>query len=181
MKYIQVILFFLIFNYGFSQNKQIVGDAVFWYKYAKELEHKIELTDFEKSKNDFSFRFRNNGQVVEIVKDSTNISGSVTNYIYYRRKEKSERKTLFKKEFLSEAQAQNIYDIVQIADILNLPSDEEIKNWGRGRDGKTYNVEYSDTIKYSIKSYWEPSSQEDIAVAVKISDFIDIISDTIAS
>ena len=124
MKYIQVILFFLIFNYGFSQNKQIVGDTVFWYKYAKELEHKIELTDFEKSKNDFSFRFRNYGQVVEIIKDSTKISGSLTNYIYYRRKENSERKTLFKKEFLSVAQAQNIYDIVQRADILNLPSDE---------------------------------------------------------
>lgn len=179
MKYIQVILFFLIFNYGFSQNKQIVGDTVFWYKYAKELEHKIELTDFEKSKNDFSFRFRNNGQVVEIVKDSTKISGSLTNYIYYRRKENSERKTLFKKEFLSEAQAKNIYDIIQNAEILELPSDKDIKNWGRGRDGKTYNVEYSDTIKYSIKSYWEPSSQEDIAVAVKISDFIDIISDTL--
>ena len=103
MKHLQVIIFFLFFYYTFSQNKQIVGDTAYWYKYAKELEEKIELTDFEKTTSKFSFRFRNYGQVVEIIKDSTNISGSVTNYLYYRRKENSERKTLFRKEFLSEA------------------------------------------------------------------------------
>lgn len=178
MKYIQVILFFLIFNYGFSQNKQIVGDTVFWYKYAKELEHKIELTDFEKSKNDFSFRFRNNGQVVEIVKDSTNISGSVTNYIYYRRKEKSERKTLFKKEFLSEAQAQNIYDIVQNAEILELPSDKDIKNWSQGFDGITYIFECADKSTYTFKNYWTPEIQK-VPEAIKINKFVKNISDTL--
>lgn len=178
MKYIQVILFFLIFNYGFSQNKQIVGDTVFWYKYAKELEHKIELTDFEKSKNDFSFRFRNYGQVVEIIKDSTKISGSLTNYIYYRRKENSERKTLFKKEFLSVAQAQNIYDIVQRADILNLPSDEDIKNWSQGFDGITYIFECADKSTYTFKNYWTPEIQK-VSEAIKINKFVKNISDTL--
>lgn len=178
MKYIQVILFFLIFNYGFSQNKQIVGDTVFWYKYAKELEHKIELTDFEKSKNDFSFRFRNYGQVVEIIKDSTNISGSVTNYIYYRRKEKSERKTLFKKEFLSEAQAKNIYDIIQNAEILELPSDKDIKNWSQGFDGITYIFECADKSTYTFKNYWTPEIQK-VPEAIKINKFVKNISDTL--
>lgn len=178
MKYIQVILFFLIFNYGFSQNKQIVGDTVFWYKYAKELEHKIELTDFEKSKNDFSFRFRNNGQVVEIIKDSTKISGSLTNYIYFRRRSNDDRKILHNKEFLSVAQAQNIYDIVQRAEILELPSDKDIKNWSQGFDGITYIFECADKSTYTFKNYWTPEIQK-VPEAIKINKFVKNISDTL--
>lgn len=178
MKYIQVILIFLIFNYGFSQNKQIVGDTVFWYKYAKELEHKIELTDLEKSKNDFSFRFRNYGQVVEIIKDSTKISGSLTNYIYYRRRSNDDRKILHKKEILSVAQAQNIYDIIQNAEILAMPSDNEIKNWSQGFDGIVYIFEYADKSTYSFKNYWTPEIQK-VPEAIKIQKFVKNISDTL--
>lgn len=176
MKYLIVI--FLICKIGYSQNKQIVGDTVYWYKYAKELEEKIELTDFEKSKNDFVFRFRNYGQVVEIIKDSTNISGSVTNYIYYKRKENSERKTLFKKEFLSVEQAKNIYEIIQKTEVLALPSDKEIKNWSQGFDGITYIFECSDKSVYSFKNYWSPDSPE-IPEAVRIQKFISILSDSL--
>lgn len=178
MKHTYLIIFFLSFIYSFSQNKQIVGDTVYWYKYAKELEEKLELTDFEKTTNEFSFRFRNYGQVVEIIKDSTNISGSVTNYIYYRMKEKSERKTLFKKEFLSEAQAKNIYEIVQNAEVLELPSDKDIKNWSQGADGSIYILEYVDKSTYSFKNYWTPEIQK-IPEALKLSKFVKNISDTL--
>ncbi|MEG0917554.1 MAG: hypothetical protein RSF68_11130 [Myroides sp.] len=154
-----------------------MGDTVYWYKYVKELEEELELTDFEKSKNDFVFRFSNHGQIVEIIKENTLFSGTIINYIYYSKREKSKRKVLFNKIFLSAEKTEQIYNSVQRADVLNLPSDVEIKNWGRGRDGRTYIVEYSDTIKYSIKSYWEPFSQEEIPAAFKVSDFIDIISD----
>lgn len=176
MKHLIIIL--LISKIGYSQNKQIVGDTVYWYKYAKELEEKIELTDFEKRTNEFSFRFRNYGQVVEIIKDSTNISGSVTNYIYYRKKEKSERKTLFKKEFLSEIQAKNIYEIVQNAEVLELPSDKDIKNWSQGFDGITYIFERADKSTYSFKNYWSPHSRE-IPEAVRIQKFINVLKDTL--
>jgi len=176
MKYLIIIL--LISKIGYSQNKQIVGDTVYWYKYAKGLEEELELTDFEKSKNDFVFRFRNYGQVVEIFKDSTNILGSVTNYIYYRRKENSERKTLFKKEFLSAEQAKNIYEIIQKTEILALPSDKEIKNWSQGFDGITYIFECADKSVYSFKNYWSPHSRE-IPEAVRIQKFISILSDSL--
>ena len=176
MKHLIIIL--LICKIGYSQNKQIVGHTVYWYKYAKGLEEELELIDFEKSKNDFVFRFRNYGQVVEIIKDSTNILGSVTNYIYYRRKENSERKTLFKKEFLSAEQAKNIYEIIQKTEILALPSDKEIKNWSQGFDGITYIFECADKSVYSFKNYWSPHSRE-IPEAVRIQKFISILSDSL--
>ncbi|SEH95309.1 hypothetical protein SAMN02927937_02348 [Paenimyroides aquimaris] len=155
-----------------------MGDTAYWYKYAKELEEKIELTDFEKTTSKFSFRFRNYGQVVEIIKDSTNISGSVTNYLYYRRKENSERKTLFRKEFLSEAQAKNIYEIVQNAEISELPSDKDIKNWSQGFDGITYIFECADKSTYSFKNYWSPEGQK-IPEAARIQKFINVLKDTL--
>lgn len=173
-----LIIIFLICKIGYSQNKQIVGDTVYWYKYAKELEEELELTDFEKTTNEFSFRFRNYGQVVEIIKDSTKISGSVTNYIYYRKKEKSERKTLLKKEFLSEAQAKNIYDVIQGAEVLELPSDKDIKNWSQGFDGITYIFERADKSTFSFKNYWTPEIQK-IPEALKLSKFVKNISDTL--
>lgn len=176
MKHTYLIIFFLSFIYSFSQNKQIVGDTVYWYNQRKPFLKELNLKDFEKTTNEFSFRFSNHGQIVEIIKENKLFSGTITNYIYYSKREKSKRKVLFNKIFLSSEKTEQIYNTVQRADILNLPSDEEIKNWGRGRDGRTYNVEYSDTIKYSIKSYWEPSSQKDISVALRVSDFIDIIS-----
>jgi len=174
-----LIIIFLICKIGYSQNKEIVGDTVYWYNKRKQLTRELDLKDFEKTTNEFSFRFSNHGQIVEIIKEDKLFSGTITNYIYYSKREKSKRKVLFNKTFLSSEKTEQIYNTVQRGGILNLPSDEEIKNWGRGRDGRTYNVEYSDTIKYSIKSYWEPSSQEDIPVALKVSDFIDIISNTL--
>lgn len=178
MKHTYLIIFFLSFIYSFSQNKQIVGDTVYWYKYAKELEGELKLTDFEKSKNDFVFRFRNYGQVVEFIKDSTNISGSVTNYIYYRRKENSERKTLFKKEFLSVEQAKNIYEIIQNTEVLALPSDKDIKNWSQGFDGITYIFECADKLTYSFKNYWTPEIQE-VPEALEINTFVKNITDSL--
>ena len=180
MKQLQIILITIfLFQYGYAQNKQIEGDTIYWYKRSKGFNNKLGLIDLEKSTNEFSFRFGNQGQKIEITKDSTKFSGMITNYIYYSRRENSDEKTLFNKEPLSSEQASAIYNLIQEAEILNLPSDSEIENWGWGRDGLTYSIEYSDKTKYSVKRYWSPSSQKDVPVALKVSSFIDILSDTL--
>lgn len=179
MKHIYLLLFFLFFNYSFSQNKQIVGDTAYWYKNAKEFENEIQLTNFEESKSDFAFRFRNQGQILEIIKDdSTKISGTITNYIYYRRRSRDDRKILYNKEILSVEQAQNIYEIVQNTEILAMPSEKEIKNWSQGFDGIIYILEYADKSTYSFKNYWTPEIQK-IPEALKLNKFVKNISDTL--
>src|SRR5690606_9183706 len=87
------------------------------------------LTDFEQSKNDFAFRFRNYGQVVEIMKDSTSFSGTITNYVYYRKKRGVDSKTLFNKENISTEQAKQVYNLIKDTQILDLPSDKDINGW----------------------------------------------------
>src|SRR5690606_23466244 len=121
---------------------------------------------------------KNLGQVVEIIKDSTNISGSLTNYIYYKRKENRERKTLYKKQILSVKQAENIYDIIHTAEILELLSDNKIADWSLGGHGTPYIFEYSDKSTYTFKNYWAPEIQK-VPEAFKIGKFVKNIYDTL--
>ena len=179
MKQLQIIFIILLSaQFGFSQNKQIEGDTVFLYKYVKELENEIQLTDFEKSKNDFAFRFRNYGQVVEIMKDSTSFSGTITNYVYYREKRGTDFKTLLNKKNISTEQAKQVYNLIKDTQISELPSDKDIKGWQQGFDGTIYILEYADKSTYSFKNYWSPNGQK-IPEAKKFQNFIDALSDTL--
>src|SRR5690606_27856921 len=177
MKQLQIIFIILLsVQFGFSQNKQIEGDTIYWYKYAKELENEIQLNDFEQSKNDFVFRFRNYGQVVEIMKDSTSFSGTITNYVYYRKKRGTDSKTLFNKENISTEQAKQVYNLIKDTQILDLPSDKDINGWQQGTDGTIYILEYADKSTYSFKHYWSPHIQE-VPEAKKFQNFIAALSD----
>ena len=109
-----------MFQATFSQTKEIKGDTDFWYKKNLELQQALDLKDFEKSSDEFNFRFRNHGQ-----------AGKLSN-----------------KVILSPKQAENIYIIVQSSKILNLPSDKHIENWSHGMDGITYIIEHSDKESY---------------------------------
>ena len=66
------MLFLLSFETTFSQMKEIKGDTAYWYKENFELQKTLELKDLEKSSDEFNFRFRNYGQVIEISKDQLN-------------------------------------------------------------------------------------------------------------
>ena len=161
-----------------SQTKVIEGDTIYWFKGNRELLKTLELKDFEKSTDEFNFRFRNHGQVIEITKDSFVINGTITNYIY-RDKTNNKRKILSNKITLSVEQAKNIYNIIQNSEILNLQSDNKIENWKRGADGITYIIEHSDKKNYWFKHYWTPSTQDSIPEALIVSNLIKSLSDTL--
>jgi hypothetical protein len=85
MKKLQIVLILtlLSFQIAFCQIKKLEGDTSYWFKSTKEFQKTLNLKDFEKSSDEFNFRFRNHGQVVEITKDSSGINGNITNYIYH--------------------------------------------------------------------------------------------------
>ena len=173
-----ILLFLLSFQITFSQTKEIKGDTVYWFKRNKELQKTLELKNFEKSTDDFNFRFWNHGQVIEITKDSSAISGIITNYIYHTKK-KNKSETLSNKIILSSEQAKNVYNIIQNSEILNLQSDNEIEDWKQGVDGITYIIEYSDKENYWFKNYWTPSVQDSIPEALIVLNLVESLSDTL--
>ena len=152
--HIITVLLLLSFQTIFSQTKEIKGDTIFWYKGNLELQNKLDLKDFEKSPDEFNFRFRNHGQVIEISKDSSRYSGTITNFIYHTKKaNKNKTEILSNKIILAPNQVEDIYNIVQKSKILDLPSDKNIENWSLGMDGITYIIEHSNKENYWLKNY----------------------------
>ncbi|MES2862966.1 MAG: hypothetical protein V4666_02515 [Bacteroidota bacterium] len=175
MNKLQIITVLLLLSFltAFSQTKQIKGDTIFWYKRNIELLKTLELKDFEKSSNEFNFRFSNHGQVIEISKDSSEYKGIITNYIYhYKKANRNKVETLSNKIILSSKQAEEIYNIVHNSEILELPSDKYIKNWQHGADGTTYIIEHTDKYNYWFKNYWTPSSQDSIPEAQVVENLV---------
>ena len=174
------ILFLLYCQTALSQTKKIEGDTAYWFNLNKEFQRTLDLKDLQKSTNEFNFRFRNHGQVIAITKDSSSISGNITNYIYHTKKpNRVKTETLSNKISLSPEQAKNIYEIIQNSKILNLPSDNKIENWKKGMDGITYVIEHSDKKTYWLKSYWTPSAQNSIPEALIILNFTEKLSESL--
>lgn len=131
------------------------------------------LKDFQKSTDEFNFRFWRNGQVIEITKDSSTINGVITNYIFHTKNtDRNKKETLTSKMFLSSEQIEKIYTLIKVSGILNLPSDENIENWNNGNDGIAYVIEQADKNNYWLKSYWSPSSQDSIPEALIVLNVI---------
>ncbi|SFC03006.1 hypothetical protein SAMN04487907_1022 [Zunongwangia mangrovi] len=170
----------MLFQTIFAQTKEIKGDTAFWYRRNIQLQKILDLKNFEKSQDAFNFRFWNHGQIVEISKDSSEINGSIVNYIYYTKKpNKSKKDTLTSKILLTSQQSKIIYDIVKSSKILELPSDENIDQWIQGTDGITYIIEHSDKKSYWYKNYWTPSSQDSIPEAIVVLGLVEKLSDTL--
>lgn len=175
-----VTLLLLSFQTAFSQTKQIKGDTVYWYKRNIELQKILELKDFEKSSNEFNFRFRNHGQVIEISKDSSEYNGIITNYTYHFKKaNRNKTEILSNKIILSSKQAEEIYNIVRTSKILKLPSDKSIENWQYGADGIKYIIEHSDKSDYWFKNYWTPTSQDSVPEAQVVQNLVNRIEGTL--
>jgi len=179
--HIITILLLLSFQTTFSQTKEIKGDTAYWYKNNVELQKTLDLKNFEKSSDEFSFRLRNHGQVIEIIKDSSRYSGNITNYIYHTKKaNRNKTETLSSKIVLSSEQAKDVYNIVQKSKILDLPTDKDIEDWSQGFDGITYIIEHSDKNTYWLKSYWTPTAQDSIPEALIVLDLVKSLSDTLS-
>lgn len=179
-RYACAIIFLSSFLTTFSQTKEIKGDTASSYKSNIGLQKTLDLKDFEKSPDEFNFRFRNLGQIIEISKDGSLINGSITNYIYHTIKANANKTEILSQKIdLTSKQAETIYEIVQQSGILNLPSDKNIEQWTQGFDGITYIIEHADKNNYWFKRYWTPSSQDSIPEAIVVLGFVKDLADTL--
>ena len=174
---IAILLILTIIQNVNSQDKVIKGDTAFWYKRGVELNKVLNKADFSASQADFSFRFRNQGQIVEIFKTNNKIHGELTNYIFHSINKRSE--TLHQEIQLDSLKALEIYEIIQKSGIINLQSDNKIDSWSGGCDGVTYIIEHSDKKEYWFKTYWTPSAQDSIPESLIVMDFVKLLSDTL--
>ena len=163
-----------------SQGKAISGDTIFWQELNRPLVDKFDLSHFPTSNHEFSFRFWNHSQVIEIIKNGKEITASITNYIFQLSKNQEEnKKTLFQKTTLPQEFANQLFTAIQNSNILALPSDDEIEDWSQGFDGTTYIIEHADPSNYSYKTYWTPTAQDSLAAALRLIDFIQTLDDVL--
>lgn len=163
-----------------AQSKKIENNNAVSDVHQKALLKNLELSDLKRADHEFAFRLWSAGQVIDVTKDSTLISGMVTNYMYHSKTSGFHKlETLFTKDSLSHEQAKAAYQLFQNLRLLNIPTDEKIKEWKKGFDGITYLIEQSDKELYSVKSYWTPSAQDGLAEANSILDFVSSLSDTL--
>jgi len=170
-----ILLIFVFQQNSLGQDRSIKADTTdFWYKNNQKLIRKFQLTDFKTTQADFAFRFKNYGQIIEIIKEDSRIQGRLVNYVF--RSFKKQRDTLFEKIQLDSVKAGEVYDLVKQSGILDLASENQIKNWKQGLDGTTYIFEQADKKSYQLKHYWSPQSQDSIPESLVVIDFIKSLS-----
>jgi hypothetical protein len=166
-----------ISNIIFAQNisKEIHGDTTI--RYQNKLIKDLDLKDFKVAQDNFNFRFWDQGQIVELTKNDSTLTGQIINYIYWTHNSKS--KTLFQKLILDSNSCINLIDIISNSSLFSLATDKSIPGWQQGFDGNTYSFEYADKSDYTFKTYWTPSVQDSLKEALEILDIVQRITDTL--
>lgn len=171
----KVIILFLFFQLGFGQKKILDSiDDSYFRKYELFQSEKLDLKNLKKTQEDFYFRLSFNGTKIDYWKDSLNQNnGFVTKFIF-RRKGNKIIDTIVKKYSLNANQLQKLETLNEFSGLDSIPDDSKIAQWRFGCVGTTYIFENATKNAYSVKSYWEPKSQDTTLLeAKKINDFID--------
>lgn len=167
MKMIILTLLILQFN-------TIIGQNITSENIQKEKLDKFEITNLEISKNDFSFRFWNKGQLIEIHKDSDSIpTGILMNFVTessdsYETQVKIKNKGIipyvyFQKINLTQKESEKILKIILDSKITESNELDSIDKWKLIADGEWFSIEQKINGKYVEKHFENPKSQEDLA------------------
>jgi hypothetical protein len=159
---------------AFSQSKRLDphSDTAFWYGLKAKDAARIGLADLRTSADSFHFRYWMENQAVEIwTNDFIRFDGIISNHTEEVKLDSNSGlpspnpKFYSNKSRLSEAEAQNVYDLFKGTQVFKLPTDKEIKNWQQGDDGAEYLLEYATGSNYAFKAYWTPSAQKGVPEA----------------
>ena len=166
MKQTLLILLLLKFNI-------IIGQEIVSEKIQKVKSTEFKFGDLKSISNDFSFRFWNKGQVIEIQKESDSIiTGSITNFVTetsesYETQIKIQSGELipyvyYQKIDIPKNDAEKILKIIINSKILNLKDSDSINGWKQVLDGEWFSIEQKINNEYIEKHYGNPKSQQDL-------------------
>jgi hypothetical protein len=162
---ILVCFWFFVLHSAFGQVKKIDTGSDTGYNdtYSFVKIKKAKLIDLKKSGFKNHYRFSKIGQIVDIwTKDELRYYGTLLNYIYKYPASMKLSSRVLKKELIDTVKAREIVSLFNLLKIKNIPSQNKIPKWEIGKDGDTFEVEYSTPDIYSYKSYWEPAEQQSI-------------------
>lgn len=157
-----------------GQEKIIEGDTSSWDSQWQIMHQKLGLKNLIQSEDEFNFRFQNHSQIIELTKNGDEFSGVLVDHVFRSSLKSNIRKdTLYYKKAFSYQSSRKIYELIQVFEMPNLLSDEDIKEWNYSCHGINYVLEYANRTKYSYKTYWNPSIQDSLAMSEKVSKFIE--------
>lgn len=181
MKLITFILTFLsIGQLCFGQEKSFYvptygnGETSLWFKWQQEKIKKAGLRNLTITNDTLHFRFATETQAIDIW--TTNFlafSGTITNFTTSYKSKNKNKKTK-KGKFFSNSNpldtniARKVYELFKNKSIFEIPPQDSIIDWTRGKDGITYIIEHSTKNSYSFKDYWTPSHFKDKVDEAKV-------------
>ncbi|MDB5221808.1 MAG: hypothetical protein JWN83_475 [Chitinophagaceae bacterium] len=181
-----ILLISLLFCFRLSlgQTKTLTGivssngDTSFSYKYQLKKAEKLSLPLLDTSSYNKYYRIWSDRQVIDLWQNINGaFSGRLTTWAdeYVSNKEEPTYRSFIVIKKLSDDTIKLLMSLINISNILSLPSDDSIKGWRRGFDGITYIIEQSSKENYSFKTYWTPRVQDSLKEAKQVQEFIDSI------
>ena len=183
-KKINTTLIFLLFSVSvIGQNKELslpphLDTNKEQYPEKIEMPNCIKFELIQMSQDslfDEIYRFESEGQIIEIRRIDSIISGQVINYVYeYKEHDTEFSHPIVSKSLLSSDTSFLIYKELRIFD--SVPDMRRIGGWYIGHDGVSCKVEKSTKTSYFLKGYWTPSVQsESVRFKTDLIAFIDFI------
>ena len=168
-----VVFLLIISRMGFAQPGHLSHSD----RYAKEMQpyiHTFHLTDFQKSKPDFGFRMLTPTYLLEITKYKDSMGGQMVYYVFYAGNTRSQKlDTIYRKMPLDRETAKKIYNLIRQSEVRNIPSSDQIKNWGTVADGSIYFMQFYDDTASLYKKYDTPGVyRAEIPETAKVTLFI---------
>lgn len=159
----------------------------FWYKWVQKSENELGLQSIVASPYSFHFRLSGTGgEIVDVWQQDSIWHGCFTKWV--RDATEAEDTTFkyqlvgtryLKKYQLSSTQAAVAGSLIRSSGICQLPSDEHIKGWIQGLDGREVIIQYSEKADYYLKNYWTPSFQHGLSEALLLQHFEDKLNEII--
>ena len=146
-----------------SKNLRSDADTSFSFTSDRATARKIHLQDLRKSADAFHFRLWSGRQALDIwTLDSKRYFGAVTSYaqrynaVLFAKNSYRIDTVLFKRTYLPDGEAKQIFLLIDSLSILSIPTDDQIAGWQDGLDGTEYRIETSTPNSYAYKTYWAP-------------------------
>ncbi len=166
-----ILLTLLIFQFN-----TIIGQNVTSKNIQKEKLDTFEIKTLEISKSDFSFRFWNKGQLIEIYKDSDSITTGILMNFVTESSDSNETQlkiqngeiipyVYFQKNNLTKKESEKILKIILDSKITESNELDSIDKWKLIADGEWFSIEQKINGKYTEKHFGNPKNQEDLAEA----------------